>query len=84
MGVQISMRAAGAFVTDGLATVCPDIFEALYNNCNGAVGGTADLTLNDSQGQQTGFVEADFSASDPGATCPPPSDTAFCGTSTGN
>lgn len=78
MLIAISTIVAGAFVSDGIANVCTQIFDELYNNCNAATGGSGQLTIEDSEGQQTGTVEADFYANDEGATCPANTDTAVC------
>lgn len=82
--LDMSLEVAGGFAQDAIPSICAPIFEELYNNCHGAVGGSAQVTVSDSHGTQTGSVQAQFYANDPGATCPANTATNVCGSSLGN
>lgn len=79
MIVEIALGIAGGFASDGVASVCGDIFAELYNSCNGAVGGSAKISITDGLGTQTGTLEAQFYANDAGATCAANTITDVCG-----
>lgn len=78
MIVEIALGVAGGYLQDGVTSVCPGIFAELYSSCNGAVGGSAQISLTDSSGTQTGTVSAQFYDNDGGATCAANTDTDIC------
>lgn len=68
--VEITMAGIYGFAKDGIPNFCPDIFEEIWNNCNGGAGGSANILVSTSSGRQTGVVTAQYYAHDSGATCP--------------
>lgn len=76
--LAITMRSAGSYVSDGIPSFCTALFAELYSNCNGAVGGSGTLDITDSEGSQSGTIEAQYYADDSGATCPANTDVEIC------
>jgi hypothetical protein len=75
---QVFLKTAGGFIEDGIAEACLSIFDVLNSHCPGQTGGVAEITINDSEGQQTGTVEGDFYDHDGGLTCPANNDISVC------
>ena len=82
--IEVSFRVAGGFVGDALPSICTPVFDELWNSCNGNVGGTAEVSVTDSGGTQTGTILAEFFTHDSDAKSPANTDTSVCGYSTFN
>lgn len=67
---SISLQLAGWFVDGKIANHCGQIFNEMYENCHGAVGGSANITVRKGDAHTTGVITNQFYDDDPGATCP--------------
>jgi len=73
MVIDISFAVGGAFLANGVPSICEFLFEAIWNECNGT-GGSAELTI----GSETGTIQAQFFQNDAGVTCPANTRTDVC------
>lgn len=67
---SVGLGSAGWYTASLFGSICGDIFDELYNNCNGVSGGSASLAVSGSSGSTSGSVENQFYEEDSGATCP--------------
>jgi hypothetical protein len=72
--------AAGAYLDGGLADLCPQVFDEIFQLCPGGVGGTAEITLTRNDGQVFSGSVGAINFEDDTGTCPanPITDIAIC------
>lgn len=75
---------AGAFAQNRIEAVCPSIYAAIYADCAGSTGGSAQISFTDSAGTYTGTAEGQFYTEDTGATCAADTSTSVCVSSSFN